>query len=81
MGLEIPDDVLSMAGLTADELRLEVAIVLFQRERLTLGQASELAGLTQLGLQRVLADRHIPIHYDESDFQEDLDTLARQGHT
>jgi len=79
MGLEIADDVLAAAGISADELRREMALLLFQQERLTLGQASRLAGVTQLQFQRMLADRHIPIHYDEADFAADLDTLARQG--
>ena len=52
---------------------------LFQKERLTLGQASRLAGMNQLEFQRLLAGRQIPIHYGVSDFEQDLQTLRELG--
>jgi predicted HTH domain antitoxin len=30
-------------------------------------------------LQHLLASRQIPVHYDVTDFEEDLDTLQRLG--
>ena len=64
------------AGLSSDELRLKVALLLFQEERLTLGQASQLAGLHQVEFQKELANREIPIHYGEEDLARDLRTLG-----
>lgn len=72
MSLVISDDILRAANMTAEELKQEIAIILFQRERLTLGQASQFAGLSQFGFQRLLASRHIPIHYDVDEFEGDL---------
>jgi predicted HTH domain antitoxin len=57
------------------ELSLEIAVLLFQREKLTLGQASRLAGMSQLQFQHILASRQIPAHYDVAEFEEDLRTL------
>ena len=53
----------------------EVAILLYSKEKLTLGQASRLAGLSQLQFQFLLASRKIPVHYDVADFEADLKTL------
>ena len=64
------------AGLSSDELRLKVALLLFQEERLTLGQASQLAGLHQVEFQKELANREIPIHYGDEDLARDLRTLG-----
>lgn len=75
----VEDEILGPAGLTEEELRQEIAIVLFQRDRLTLAQASHLAGLDRLAFQRLLSLRQIPIHYDEGDFEADLKTLRRLG--
>jgi predicted HTH domain antitoxin len=66
-------------GLSESELRLELAVRLFELERLTLGQASRLAGLAQFAFQRVLAERRIPVHYDEQDYEEDVRTLRELG--
>lgn len=76
MSLVIPDDILQTTRMTAAELIQELAIVLFQREKLTLGQASRLAGINQWQFQQLLASRGIPIHYDVAEFEADLRTLA-----
>ena len=57
----------------------EIAILLFQREKLTLGQASRLGGMTQLQFQHLLASRQIPFHYDVAEFEADLKTLREMG--
>jgi len=75
MSLVIPDEVLHASHMSADELMQEIALLLYERSKLTLGQASELADMPQLQFQMLLAGRRIPIHYDVSDFAEDLQTL------
>jgi predicted HTH domain antitoxin len=79
MTLTIPDEVLHEARMTEEELRGEIAVVLFSRERLTLAQAARLAGLPRIEFQRLLASREIPIHYDVEDFRQDMATLERVG--
>ena len=76
MSIVISDEVLSATRLTAVELTQELAIALFQREKLTLGQASQLAAMNQWQFQQLLASRQIPIHYDIADFEADLHTLS-----
>lgn len=79
MSLVIPDDILRAANISASDLRREIAVLLFQQDKLTLGQASEFVGVSQLEFQRLLAKRHIPVHYDTQEFKDDLDTLRRLG--
>ncbi len=73
----IADDLLEPAHLTEAEVRIEIALALFAKDRLTLGQAARLAGLPHLEFQREIAGQRIPIHYDVAEFQEDLKTLER----
>jgi predicted HTH domain antitoxin len=75
----IEDDILALSGLTESELRRELAIALFQAERLRLGQAAKLADQTQLEFQKALASRRIPIHYGSEELDEDLQAI-RQLH-
>jgi predicted HTH domain antitoxin len=79
MSLVIPDDILRAANISAGELRREIALLLFQQDKLTLGQASDFTGMSQLEFQRLLASRQIPIHYDRREFADDLETLRRSG--
>jgi len=71
----VPEDILQATGMSEEELRQEIAVVLFQKEKLTLARASRLAGMTRLQFQHLIASRQIPVHYDSADFDEDLRTL------
>jgi predicted HTH domain antitoxin len=77
MSLTLPDELLQSTKLTEAELKAELALALFQRERLTLGQAALLAGLPQLDFQRLLASRQIPIHYGLAAMEHDLQRAKR----
>ena len=79
MSLVIPDEILDTARMTAPELALEIALLLYEREKLTLGQASRFAQMSQLQFQFLLASRQIPIHYDIAEFEADLQTLREMG--
>ena len=79
MSLTVPDEFLRSAGMNKNELLLEIAILLFQRERLTLAQASRMARVTQVELQKALAARGIPIHYGVDELREDLESLGKAG--
>jgi len=65
--------------MSASELMQELAVVLFQKEKLTLAQASQLAGMSRLQFQHLLASRSIPIHYDVAEFEADLNTLFQSS--
>ncbi len=79
MSVVIPDEILQSSHMTPVELLQEIAVLLFQKEKLTLGQASQLAGIPQLQFQFLLASRQIPIHYTVEDFDADLKTLYEIG--
>lgn len=79
MSLVIPDYILNAARMSVRELSEEIAVMLFQKEKVTLAQASRLAGMNRLQFQHLLASRQIPIHYDVQDFEKDIKTLRRLG--
>lgn len=75
MSVTIPDELLQAARMSEAELRQELAVLLFQRERLTLAQAARLADMDRLRFQHLLSSRGIALHYDVAEFEEDLRTL------
>ncbi|MGH9840116.1 MAG: UPF0175 family protein [Blastocatellia bacterium] len=75
----IDDRILQQIGMSPEEVRVELAVMLFESEKLTLGQASLLASMGQVEFQRLLASRQINIHYDVEEFEQDLNTLRRIG--
>jgi predicted HTH domain antitoxin len=71
----LPDDILQATRMTEEELRQEIAVLLFQRQKLSLSRAGRLARMSRIEFQHLLASRQIPVHYDVADFEEDLKTL------
>lgn len=72
MGMLIDDDLLHAARMSEPELKLEIAALLYRRERLTLGQAARLAGLSQSRMRLTLAAQGIAPNYGLDNFAEDL---------
>lgn len=78
--LEIPDETLNVCGMTEAEFKLEIAVMLFQADKLTLGQASTLAEINKGRFEQVLKERNIPLYtYDVEDFELDLKNLRKLG--
>ncbi len=61
------------------ELPQEIAVMLFQKENLTLAQFSRLAGMSRMDFQQLLASRRISVHYDVDDLHENVETLRNLG--
>ncbi len=79
--LEVPKDVLVAAKIyekyAASELTKELAVHLFEKEILSFGKASRLAGMPKWKFMSLLASQRVSLHYTEDDFEDDLVTLKR----
>ena len=73
--LVISGNVLEQIKISPSELLIEMAVYLYDTERLTMGQAKKLAGLTQLYFQKELSKREVFIKYDVEDLERDLENL------
>jgi len=79
MPFVVPDEILQSARMSEQEIGQTLALALFEQERLTLGQAARLAGVTQIQFQHLLSARGIPVHYDVAEFEQDIATLKAMG--
>jgi predicted HTH domain antitoxin len=79
MSLVIFEQIVKASGLSEEELLLEVVLLLFKQDKISLGKAAELLNLSQIRLQKIMADRGICIHYDVDEFQEDIQHLTAKG--
>ncbi len=62
----------------SDWLR-EIAIALFQQERITLSRASKIARMHPIDFQQLISSRGTCIHYDVEDFAQDIQHLRDRG--
>ncbi len=79
MNIVIPDQILAVTRMTESELKQEIAVMLFEKEKLTLAQASRLAKMNRIAFQHLLASRQIPVHYSVDDLEQDIKTLQEMG--
>jgi predicted HTH domain antitoxin len=75
----ISDELVQASGMSEGELFQELILLLFTREKLSLGKASRLLNMTQLDFQALLAAHDLYLHYDIEDLQQDMANLKASG--
>jgi predicted HTH domain antitoxin len=75
MSIVISDHIIRQTNLSEEEFRIKLALVLFEKNVFTFGQARRFSGLSIAAFQDLLAKHQIAMHYDWDDYQEDLKTL------
>jgi predicted HTH domain antitoxin len=75
MTIVIPDDILQASQTTEEELKLELALLLYKQNKISSGKVRAWLGLSVLEFQHELAQRNLDINYDIEDLKQDLETL------
>jgi predicted HTH domain antitoxin len=76
MTISIPDEVLQKTNLTASQIKLELAIYLYDKQGLSLGKARRIAGVSLIEFQRALAERGVYLRMDSTDLDKELQNLS-----
>lgn len=77
MLLELEDRLVE--GLSPEELRLELAVSLYRRGRLSKVQARRLSGLQRLAFDEELHRCGVAEEYGENEFRQDVASLQHLG--
>lgn len=75
VSIQVPREVLHATHMTPEELRIELALHLFQQGKLSFGKAREMSDMTVWVFQQLLGSRGIVVHYDAQEYEQDLATL------
>ena len=79
MILELENAALDKLAISPADLMVDIAMGLYVDRRATLGEAAEVAGMTQAKFRRLLGRRGVPLQYDLDDFEHDLMVLRERG--
>lgn len=78
MPLTISDNLLSDAGLSEQQARIEIACRLFAAAKLTMPQATRWAGVTRTEFETALIERNLPlVRVDERYWEQEVEGLDR----
>lgn len=70
MLIEIPDEIIGLPEYGKQALVRDIAVMLYQQERISLAKAARFAAMNRLEFQALLAEKGIYLNYDlESDVQ------------
>ncbi|RMG05063.1 MAG: UPF0175 family protein [Nitrospirae bacterium] len=77
--IEIPENVLKSLGIREGEvssvIKKELAAFFFQKGLLSFGQARQFAEMSVWDFIEFLKERKISLHYDLSEYEDDLKTI------
>jgi predicted HTH domain antitoxin len=73
----LPSQLFEHTGKSEAEIRLAIAIFLYQELKLPAGKAGAFAGLSRIAFWEELGKRNIPLNYGPNEFEEDLESLKR----
>lgn len=77
MTLELPDAIVEQSGCSADELKIQLACVLWSQGKLTLGQAGAMIGLGRPAMLDVIYERGYSHSYDVEDVMKGVEAIER----
>lgn len=63
------------AKMTPSDLLIEIAVYLYEKKKLTMGQARKLAKLDQVSFQKEMSKRNVFIQLDIDDIKKDIKNL------
>ena len=75
MTITIPDETLNEVKISANDLLIDIAVYLYDKERMSLGQARKFAGLDIVSFQKELATRNVFLKYSLDDLNTDIQNL------
>jgi len=76
MILQIEELELEAIQMTLEEFKLEIAVLLYAKGKLSMGKASRVANMNRILFQKELGKRKVPMNYDEVELKRDLETLG-----
>jgi predicted HTH domain antitoxin len=79
MSIVIPEEILKAAETNEEELKIELALLLYKQNKISSGKVRDWLGLTVLQFQHELAKRNLSLNYDVEELNQDVENLKSLG--
>jgi predicted HTH domain antitoxin len=77
--IKLPDDIAHVCRVRREELenllKMAIAIEFYREGLVSLGKASEIAGLERIDMMDLLRQKKVPVQYGVEELKEDVNTL------
>jgi len=75
LNIEVPEIIFKATGLSESQILHMLSLVLYDKEKLSIGYASKLANLSQAEFIELMADYGVELKYNIADLHNDIDNL------
>jgi predicted HTH domain antitoxin len=79
VSIPIPEEFIHATRLSPDELRVELALHLYEKKKISLGKGCELAEMDKAKFMQLLGSRDISMNYDVAEFERDVSALREDN--
>ncbi|HXS56273.1 MAG TPA: UPF0175 family protein [Hanamia sp.] len=74
--LLLENDIEKIEEISDSELKLEIAILLYEKDQISLRKAAKMAGLSWINFSEILGERNIPtVKMTDEDFEREIRTV------
>lgn len=74
--LSLEDDIEEIEEISDPEMKLEIAILFYEKDKISLRKAAKIAGLPWLDFSKILVERNIPtVKMTDDDFKTEISTV------
>lgn len=74
--LLLENDLEKIEGISDSELKLEIAILLYEKDKISLRKAAKMAGLSWIEFGEILGKKNIPtLKMTDEDFKKEISTV------
>ena len=74
--LLLEEDLEKIEEISDSELKLEIAILLYEKDKISLRKAAKMAGLSWIDFSEILCGRNIPtVRMTDEDFKTEISTV------
>ncbi|MBI5915118.1 MAG: UPF0175 family protein [Bacteroidetes bacterium] len=78
--LLIEDEIVQGTRMSEEQLRLEIAVALYEKGIFSFGQARRLARMDWFSFRNLLDERNVAANYDLEGFEKDLEAIKSFPH-
>ncbi|MEL7071107.1 MAG: UPF0175 family protein [Cyanobacteria bacterium J06581_3] len=72
MGLVIPEEIVKASQMTEQDMKLEIAVMLYQLGKISSDKVQVWTGLSVIGFQQILAKRQLSTGYNSINLMQDI---------
>ncbi len=75
--MKVQDELIQLSGMSEQQLRIELALWLYSKNKLSVGRAMKFAKMNRFDFMELMNKHEIPVNYSPEDLEQDIQTIKK----